>query len=479
MDDEELIKFAQAFGQLAGEAFKLVKAPSTIPDMVADHLGVSASELPAIVDALPAVERPNLQLALDALIAKNPESRLVGLSAELRHFGGFSIGALLAGTFRGPAEPVPPSYDELPIDVDRSLRCVTAGLWFVWLDDQPAVIGSFAADRHGPGDPEQRVEVVAATAAHGEAVVAELRRLRHELNVYRKRVLAFTFSQYGEFGIDFLPRPGTTASEVILPAADLASIERHTIGVADQAEALRARGQHLKRGLLLYGPPGTGKTHTISYLMAAMPERTVVVLQGASVGALGQAAAIARAFPPSMLVIEDVDLIASERAMPGMANSNPLMFQLLNEMDGLAPTDDVLFVLTTNRLDMLEPALAARPGRIDHAVEIARPDEHGRAQLLRLYLGDAADQLGELPAVVERTEGVTASFFKELVRRATLLAIDEADSDLTEAHIDIALAELLDHAAPVMRAMLGLDTGDEIGVDRGSRPPMMPPPDWQ
>ena len=169
------------------------------------------------------------------------------------------------------------------------------------------------------------------------------------------------------------------------------------------------------------------------------------------VGALGQAAAIARAFPPAMLVIEDVDLVASERGMPGMGGSNPLLFQLLNEMDGLAPTDDVLFVLTTNRLDMLEPALAARPGRVDHAVEIDRPDAIGRDQLLRLYLGQAAAQLGELGNIVERTEGVTASFFKELVRRATVLAVEADDADLTVSHIDAALTELLDHATPVIK----------------------------
>ena len=206
--------------------------------------------------------------------------------------------------------------------------------------------------------------------------------------------------------------------------------------------------------------------------MAAMPERTVLVLQGASVGALGQAAAIARAFPPSMLVIEDVDLIASERGMPGMAGSNPLMFQLLNEMDGLAPTDDVLFVLTTNRLDMLEPALAARPGRVDHAVEIARPDAEARVKLLRLYLGDAAERvgdLGDLGEIVERTAGVTASFFKELVRRATLLAVEAGHADLTDAHIESALTELLEHAAPVTRVMLGVDepTPNHPGMSPG------------
>ena len=73
-----------------------------------------------------------------------------------------------------------------------------------------------------------------------------------------------------------------------------------------------------------------------------------------------------------MVVVEDVDLIAEDRGEhPGQ---HPLLFQLLNEMDGLAEDADVVFVLTTNRADVLEPALAARPGRVDQAVELGLPD---------------------------------------------------------------------------------------------------------
>ena len=56
---------------------------------------------------------------------------------------------------------------------------------------------------------------------------------------------------------------------------------------------------------------------------------------------------------------------------------HPLLFQLLNEMDGLAEDADVVFVLTTNRADLLEPALAARPGRVDQAVELDLPGRRG------------------------------------------------------------------------------------------------------
>src|SRR3546814_15563751 len=117
------------------------------------------------------------------------------------------------------------------------------------------------------------------------------------------------------------------------------------------------------------------------YLCGQMPDRTTVLLSGIGAGALGQAMAIARSLQPSMVVLEDVDLVAMERTMPGHG-TNPLLFQLLNEMDGLAEDADIVFVLTTNRVDLLEPALAARPGRLDQAVEVKLPDADSRRRPL-------------------------------------------------------------------------------------------------
>ncbi len=87
-----------------------------------------------------------------------------------------------------------------------------------------------------------------------------------------------------------------------------------------------------------------------------------------------QSCALARILQPSIVVLEDVDLVAEERTRPGAACTAPLLFELLNQMDGLADDADVLFLLTTNRPDILEPALAARPGRVDQAIEIPLPD---------------------------------------------------------------------------------------------------------
>src|SRR3712207_2219779 len=113
-------------------------------------------------------------------------------------------------------------------------------------------------------------------------------------------------------------------------------------------------------------------------------------------------------------------------------------------MDGMADDADVIFLLTTNRPDLLEPALAARPGRIDHATEIPFPDAGCRRRLISLY-GDGLDlRLEDADSIVARTEGVSASFIKELLRRASLIAAEEGgDLVVGDRHVTEALDELL------------------------------------
>jgi SpoVK/Ycf46/Vps4 family AAA+-type ATPase len=77
----------------------------------------------------------------------------------------------------------------------------------------------------------------------------------------------------------------------------------------------------------------------------------------------------------------------------------------------------VTFLLTTNRPEILESALAARPGRVDLAAELPLPDAAARQRLVRLYQGDVVLDLSEPERMIQRTDGVTASFLKELIRR--------------------------------------------------------------
>jgi len=154
-----------------------------------------------------------------------------------------------------------------------------------------------------------------------------------------------------------------------------------------------------------------------------------------------------------MVILEDVDLVALHRAYEP---TNAILFELLNGMDGLDEDHDVLFVLTTNRADLLEPALASRPGRIDQAVELPLPDAPGRRRLIALYgegleLGTADDQL------VADLDGVSPAFIRELLRRAALVAAEESDGALrvTAEHLRSALEDLRTGAGELTNTLLG------------------------
>src|SRR5206468_7140405 len=137
-----------------------------------------------------------------------------------------------------------------------------------------------------------------------------------------------------------------------------------------------------------------------------MPGRTVILTSGLAMGRMASIGPIARDLAPTTVVVEDVDLIAQERGMPGMG-TNPLLFELMNQMDGLADDADVLFILTTNRPDILEPALAARPGRVDLVLELPVPDADGRRRLLALYARGLDMEGVKLADYVEPTEGAS------------------------------------------------------------------------
>ena len=448
-------QFARDFQEFLQAVNRLVPAAGeSLADLVTGHFGTDPRAFPSVTVQLEMTEQPNVQLALEVLPG---EWRVLGLAGELRHYGGLSLVGLLSGRLGMMAGVTPVEYVEVPVDVERTLPCAQMAVWLGHVDGAPVAVLNVAGSEHGPRQGIT-VEVMAAERALASTVLAQIRSLMDLHNVYRGKVLSFTHTEYGRFGLTFHRVPRLGRQNVILPQDDLDAIERHTVGIAEHADALKAAARHLKRGLLLYGPPGTGKTLSVMYLCNRMPGRTTLLLTGPGAGALGQAVAIARSMQPSMVVLEDVDLVAMERTLPGMQN-NPLLFQLLNEMDGLAEDADVIFVLTTNRVDLLEPALAARPGRIDQAVEIRLPDAESRRRLFGLYLDGIRHEIDDLEPYVARTDGVSAAFIRELVRRALLDVIAAAGagetSVLRAGDLTRGLDDLLDRSAPLTRAILG------------------------
>lgn len=226
---------------------------------------------------------------------------------------------------------------------------------------------------------------------------------------------------------------------------------------------LATRRLPLKKGLLFYGPPGTGKTHTVHYLTRALPGHTTLIITAEQVGLLDQYMTLARLLQPSIVVIEDVDLIARDRDTLRGGCEEVLLNKLLNQMDGLKEDAEILFVLTTNRPQMLEAALASRPGRIDQAIEFPLPDASGRRKMVKLYAAGLTVPEPVEDVIVKKTERVSGAFIKELMRRAGQFQIErDSASPLAIGDVDAALDELLVKGGSLNRVLLGAAYGSNV-----------------
>jgi hypothetical protein len=469
--DDEAREFAVAFRRFIDWAQRIAAAAESrneVSALVLDFLsadGADGAEHSVVTRDLAPFEHVNLQAAINAWSARDGRTVEVRGIAMPPHYGGLSLQQLISADGLPPVKLSAPALADLPDGPGSTLGCLRLAVLLV-----TDARGRYVIMIQGPGEhvPRLQVEVAGLPTAGAQQVLADLDQLRSALNVYRGHLIDVTLNPMGGVSLAFAAPPGLHRDDVVLPGAVLTRIERHALGVAAHREALLAAGQHLKRGLLLYGPPGTGKTHTTRYLLGQMTDYTRLVLTGRALVAIGAVTDLARALLPAVVVLEDVDLVAEDRSLG--PSSSPVLFELLDAMDGAAPDADLLFLLTTNRADLLEPALAARPGRVDVAVEVALPDAPARERLLTLYGRDVPLALtaGDIATAIERTDGTTASFLKELIRRAVLEALhekaphdDPALTAVTGAHLARALDDLLDTAQGVTRTLLGVGVNPE------------------
>ncbi|MEC3916653.1 ATP-binding protein [Nocardia sp. CDC160] len=454
-------------GEFAAELQRIVKATADavstdgqvnpLVEKIFGHLAVEPTAVTMVTADWPNWEHVNVQRGVDAYVAERgsaPEwfgiagaqrsgDDLMGLLTHARRHGFYELGTV--------------DYATVAIGPDKSTEVVKLGLVNTAAPDGAPIVLCLRGADPRYGNQNCQLTVLAAERVTATAARERIEELMVEHDVYRGQVLAFGVSEHrGNELVTFLPRPHLGAADVVLPDGVLDLIERHTVGIATHGARLRAAGQHVKRGLLLHGAPGTGKTHTVRYLMGRLPETTVIVISGSAMRMINAAAALARRLQPSVVVVEDVDLIAKDRSYSPAGN--PLLFSLLDAMDGIGGDADVTFLLTTNRAGELETALADRPGRVDLAVEIPRPDARGRAALFALY-SKGLTVTADLEPIVAATAGQTASFIKELLRRAALRAIttcpEQQPVTVDDADLIAALGEMNDSASGLTRTLLG------------------------
>jgi len=424
------------------------------------HFGrIDVAELVTTSREYPITARVDLQRTLDELLPRFHNAKQLGIHTEYS-FETVALGHLLE---KGHSRVVvgPLQYEEVDIGDEQKIRCVRRALWLAQDSGVRFALIMGPAARYSTATGTA-VELVVPP---GEAGAALATRLFDAIDAgvragasYRGRVISLGQSDrysgaVGAIRVHKLKQ--VEREQLVLPPRTVALLDRNVMGFIAQREKLKALGLPAKKGLLFYGAPGTGKTHTIHYLATRLPNHTTLLITAEEVGLLEHYFQLARFLQPAMLVIEDADLIARSREQMGSACEEVLLNKLLNEMDGLREDAEILFILTTNRPEQLESALAARPGRIDQSIEFPLPDDQGRRQLAVLYACGLALPPEVLEQVVRRTSGASAALIKELMRRAAQFLLESNRKTLHTEHVDAALEEMLFAGGSLNTKLLG------------------------
>ncbi|KAI9696085.1 MAG: transport between ER and Golgi ATPase protein [Candelina mexicana] len=167
--------------------------------------------------------------------------------------------------------------------------------------------------------------------------------------------------------------------------------------------------QHVK-GILLFGPPGTGKTLIARQIGKMLNAREPKVINGPEVlnKYVGQSEEnIRKLFADAekeykekgdesglhIIIFDELDAVCKQRgsgSAGGTGVGDSVVNQLLSKLDGVDQLNNVLLIGMTNRKDMIDDALL-RPGRLEVHMEISLPDEHGRAQILKIHTAKMRD----------------------------------------------------------------------------------------
>lgn len=417
----------------------LLGTPS-IRQELADFLGSGYDRLQTHDKTFPGYDLASVHAALASLRADcTTESREIGAcnATTLRQLFDW-----LQQIFHRNLKPSPPTYERVPVDVDREESYPTNALILATLkpegpgkSERIAVllaVNGFGHEYWDGMDTQQvpRRQICVSIACHSKDVAdrffTELEARRQRLSIYRGKVIDPVVGPGAVHTIGFRAIHKVRADDLILPASVKILLDSAILGFYRHRDLLTSLGIELKRGILFHGPPGTGKTSLSLYLAGHLPHFTVCFVSGERLLYPREICRMARYLQPAMVVFEDIDLVAEQRNATGLAT---VLGELMNQIDGCEPNDQVLFVMNTNSIDRLEHAVKNRPGRVDQIIEVPLPGPEERQRLLEHFARNLRLEVHDLPRVLQATEGTTPAMLKEIVKRAAVARI-ERNGDL-------------------------------------------------
>ncbi len=214
-------------------------------------------------------------------------------------------------------------------------------------------------------------------------------------------------------------------------------------------------GARTPKGVLLVGPPGTGKTllaravageANVQFLSMAGSE-FMEMMVGVGASRVRDLFSSAKRLAPSIIFIDEIDAIGRARGASGMASHDEreqTLNQILVEMDGFTPNDNVIVMAATNRGDMLDPALV-RPGRFDRRVQLSLPDLGERKFILSIH-AKGKSFTGDInwERITRQTVGFSGADIENMLNEAAISAVrDNREAvvmkDIEEAGLKVKL----------------------------------------
>ena len=187
------------------------------------------------------------------------------------------------------------------------------------------------------------------------------------------------------------------------------------------------------KGILLYGPPGCSKT-LMAKALATECSRNFIAVKGPelfskyvgdSEKAIREVFRKARAAAPSIIFFDEIDSIAVQRGRSdGDRVGDRVLNQLLTEMDGFQPLQQVTILAATNRPDIIDVALL-RPGRFDRVLYVGPPDHPSREEIFKIELRKIPNDNVNITVLADKTDKYSGAEISAVCRRAAYLAMEE------------------------------------------------------